>query len=195
MSTAQALVNQLAHTRVQDCYQCGKCTAGCPAAERMDLSPNQLVRMVQAGQLDRALRAEALWQCVSCQTCTTRCPKSVNCAGVLDALRQIAVERSVEAPAQRRTTLFLKAFLQNVRRNGRVNELELVGQFKTSVFLKDLNVPFLMKDAMLGPKMMGKGKLHLKGEKVRDRELVGRIFDRCLARTHETMKTAEEGAH
>lgn len=195
MSTAQALVNQLAHTRVQDCYQCGKCTAGCPTAERMDLSPNQLVRLVQAGQFDRALRAEALWQCVSCQTCTTRCPKSVNCAGVLDALRQIAVERSVEAPAQRRTTLFLKAFLQNVRRNGRVNELELVGQFKTSVFLKDLNVPFLMKDAMLGPKMMGKGKLHLKGEKVRDRELVGRIFDRCLARTHETLKTAEEGVH
>lgn len=195
MSSAQAIINQLAHTRVQDCYQCGKCTAGCPAAERMDLSPNQLVRLVQAEQLDRALRAESLWQCVSCQTCTTRCPKSVNCAGVLDALRQIAVERGVEAPAQRRTTMFLKAFLQNVRRNGRVNELELVGQFKTSVFMKDLNVPFLMKDALLGPKMMGKGKLHLKGEKARDRELVGRIFDRCMARTHETLKTAEEGAH
>jgi heterodisulfide reductase subunit C len=113
---------------------------------------------------------------------------------VIDALRQIAVERSVDSSAQRRTTLFLKAFLQNVRKNGRVAEFELVGQFKTSVFLKDLNVPFLMKDAMLGPKMLGKGKLHLKGEQVRDRALVGRIFDRCLAQTHETVKAAE-GQH
>jgi heterodisulfide reductase subunit C len=67
-SSPLSIVNELAHTRVQDCYQCGKCTAGCPAAQRMDLSPNQLVRLVQAGQLERALRSEAIWQCVSCQT-------------------------------------------------------------------------------------------------------------------------------
>lgn len=195
ISNPQQIVNELAHTRVQDCYQCGKCTAGCPAAERMDLSPNQLVRLAQTGQLERALACEAIWLCVSCQTCTTRCPKSVNCAGVLDALRQIAVERAADAPAQRRTILFLKAFLANVRRNGRVAEFELVGQFKTSVFLKDLSIPFLMKDALLGPKMMGKGKLHLKGEKVRDRALVGRIFEKCLRQTHETVKTESGHEH
>lgn len=191
----QEIVNELAHTRVQDCYQCGKCTAGCPAAERMDVAPNQLVRLVQAGQLERAAGSEAIWLCVSCQTCTTRCPKSVNCAGVLDALRQIAVERAADAPAQRRTTLFLKAFLANVRRNGRVSELELVGQFKTSVFMKDLNVPFLMKDALLGPRMMGKGKLHLIGEKVRDRAVVARIFEKCMHQTHETVKVETGHSH
>ena len=155
--------------RVRDCYQCGKCTAGCPVADRMDLMPNQLVRLIQLGQHERALRAQAIWLCVSCQTCSTRCPKSVNCAGVMDALRELSVEAGLAAPAQQRTIAFQQAFLQNIRRNGRLNELELVGQFKTSVFFKDLNLPFLFKDALLAPKMMQRGKFHLTGEKVRDR--------------------------
>ena len=48
-------VADLAHTNVQACYQCGKCSAGCPVADKMDLLPNQLVRLVQMGRIDRAL--------------------------------------------------------------------------------------------------------------------------------------------
>lgn len=180
MKTSTSRVEELAHTRVADCYQCGKCTAGCPMAEHMDVTPNQLVRLVQAGQEDRAVAAESIWLCVSCLTCTTRCPKSVDCAGVIDALRQLSIERNTASSAQRRTVIFQKVFLQNIRRFGRLNELELVRAFKTSTFLKDLSVPFLFKDSMLAPKMITRGKFHLLGEKVRDRELVGRIFDRCM---------------
>ncbi len=165
---------------VGDCYQCGKCTAGCPVADRMDLMPNQVVRLVQLGDVERAASSKGIWECVSCQTCTTRCPKSVDCAGVMDTMRQLSVERSVHAEAQSRTILFQKAFLRNIRRNGRVNELELVGAFKTSAFLKDLEIPFLFKDAMLAPRMSMRGKLKFNGAKVRDRELVDRIFGRCL---------------
>lgn len=168
------------HTRLQSCYQCGKCTAGCPVAERMDLMPNQILRMVQIGRLDRAIASEAIWQCVSCQTCTSRCPKSVDCAGVMDALRQLSIERSAAPPAQHRTLLFQKAFLRNIRRNGRLNELELVGAFKTSTFVEELTISFLFKDAMLAPRLKAKGKLHLNASRVCDRDLVGRIFDRCL---------------
>jgi heterodisulfide reductase subunit C len=163
-----------------DCYQCGKCTAGCPVADRMDLMPNQIVRLVQLGQMDKALGSEAIWECVSCQTCTTRCPKLVDCAGVMDMVRQLSVERATPAPAQSRTILFQKAFLRNIRRNGRLNELELVGAFKTSAFLEDLEIPFLFRNAMLAPRLGVRGKLKLNGAKVRDRELVERIFERCL---------------
>lgn len=173
-------VERLAHTRVSDCYQCGKCSAGCPVAERMDALPNQVVRLVQNGQVDQAMAKEAIWLCVSCQTCATRCPKSVNCTGIMDALRQLSVENGVDVPAVRRTVIFQKAFLNNIRRNGRLNELELVGVFKTWGFLKDVSVPFLFKDSMLAPKMMQRGKFHLLGEKVRDRSVVDRIFARCL---------------
>ncbi len=169
-----------AHIAVQDCYQCGKCTAGCPVAERMDTVPNQIVRLIQSGRSDAAIRTRAIWECVSCQTCTTRCPKSVDCAALMDALRQISFESNVAAAPARRTLLFQRAFLQNVRRHGRLNELELIAAFKTSAFLGDRNVPLLFKDAMLAPKMRARGKLHLIGEKVRDRRVVDRIFARCL---------------
>ncbi len=174
-------VEHIAHTNVRDCYQCGKCSAGCPMAHAMEILPNQLIRLVQLGRIDKAMRADAVWQCVSCMTCATRCPKSVNCAGVLDALRQLSVAHDAASPRQRRTIVFQRAFLDNVRRNGRLCEMEMVGSFKTKAFLGDLNIPLLFKDALLAPRMMKRGKFHWLGQRVRDRGLVQRIFARCMA--------------
>jgi heterodisulfide reductase subunit C len=174
-------VEQIAHTNVSHCYQCGKCSAGCPMGEHMDVLPNQLIRLVQLGRTDKAMRAESIWLCVSCQTCSTRCPKSVDCAGIMDALRELTARDGNTATQQVRTVVFQQAFLDNIRRNGRLNELELVAWFKTKAFTKDFSVPMLFKDAMLGPKMMQRGKFHLKGEKVRDRDVVKRIFAKCAS--------------
>jgi heterodisulfide reductase subunit C len=174
-------VDELAHTRIRDCYQCGKCSAGCPVAERMDVMPNQLLRLVQLGRVDKAICAGAIWECVSCLTCTTRCPKSVDCAGVMDALRQLAVQQDVVPASQRRTILFQQAFLDNIRRNGRLAEVELIRTFKTRAFWGDLSIPMLFKDALLAPQLLQRGKLHLRAGRVKDRKIVKRIFDRCLA--------------
>jgi len=175
-----AVVEQLADTHVGDCYQCGKCSAGCPVSETMDVLPNQVLRLVQLGRIEKALRCEAIWKCVSCMTCSARCPKSVECAGVMDALRQLAWEQGTVSEARRRTVLFQQAFLDNIRRNGRLRELELVGVFKSRAFFRDGNVRLLLKDALLAPKLARRGKLHLAGGRVKDRALVGRIFDRCM---------------
>ena len=171
---------QLPGIPVQDCYQCGKCTAGCPMAHHMDVMPNQIVRLVQLGQVERVLKADAIWQCLSCQTCTSRCPKSFDCAGLMDALRQLSVREEVASTGGLRTRLFLKAFLQNIRRHGRLNELELIGMFKTSALLSDLDIAFLFKDALLAPALMKRKKFHFIGESVRDRGIVNRIFERCM---------------
>ena len=174
-------VGELAATGLQDCYQCGKCSAGCPQGHHMDVLPNQLIRLVQLGQMKKSLGSEAIWQCVSCQTCSSRCPQSVDCAAILDALRQLAAENGLVAPAQKRIWLFQQAFLNNIRRNGRLNELELIGVFKTKAFAADLSIPGLLKDSMLAPQLVRRGKFHLTGEKVKDRAVVRRIFDRCQA--------------
>lgn len=166
---------------VRKCYQCGKCTAGCPVAEHMDLSPNQLVRMAQLGTHEPAFACEAIWACVSCQTCTARCPQSVDCAGVMDAFRQMALEKGAVPQKLNRVLIFQKAFLDSVRRNGRINEIEMMMLFKIMGFMKDFNVPLLMKDSLLAPKLMQRGKFHPVGEKVKDRAVVKRIFDRCMA--------------
>ncbi|MGD0124696.1 MAG: 4Fe-4S dicluster domain-containing protein [Terriglobia bacterium] len=177
-------VESLAHTRIRDCYQCGKCTAGCPVAAGMDSGPTRLIRLLQLGQTEKALGAQGMWQCVSCQTCSTRCPKSVDCAGIMDALRQLSFERGVTTPGQQRTVLFQKAFLANIRRNGRLNELELIGEFKLTTFVSGRSISFLLKDATLAPELMKRKKFHLVGEKARDRAVVARIFARCMDGSH-----------
>ena len=180
VSTDIQYVEELAHTKVRDCYQCGKCSAGCPMAEKMDLIPSTLIRLIQCDDVDEAAGAMSVWQCVSCQTCSTRCPKSVNIAGVLDALKQISIEKKLVHKKARRIVAFQKSFLDIVRRNGRTNELELVALYKIRGFLGDFSIPLALKDAILGPKMLMLRKLHLKlGAPVKDKSLVQRIFDKC----------------
>jgi heterodisulfide reductase subunit C2 len=174
-----ATIEAIAHTQAAVCYQCGKCTAGCPVAARMDRAPNQLVRLLQLGDAETALRTESLWECVSCLTCSARCPKHVDCAALLDALRETALQRGVVAPSCRPLVEFQKAFLDNVRRNGRLYELELIARFKTEVFLGTRRLAFLFKDASLAPKLMKREKLHLFPRKARDRKVIERIFARC----------------
>jgi len=65
------------------CYQCMKCTSGCPVSQYFDWQPNQIMRAVQLGQEDIALKSETIWLCASCQTCTTRCPQGLNISGVM----------------------------------------------------------------------------------------------------------------
>ena len=174
-------VERLSGTHVADCYQCGKCSAGCPMNEHMDLLPNQLIRLVQMGRMARALRSEAIWKCVSCLTCSTRCPKSVDCAAVMDALRELSLREGVASEDRRRTVLFQQAFLENIRRNGRLRELELIRDFKTRGFFQDGSLPLLLKDVTLAPKLMKRSKFHFFGERVKDCGLVARIFARCTA--------------
>jgi len=151
-------------------------------ADKMDVVPNQILRLVQANLLEKARNCLAIWTCLACQTCTARCPQDVDCAGVIDAVRHQAVAKGIVPEKQQRVFLFQRAFLDNVRKNGRVSEVELIAQFKRQAFFKDFNVPLAMKDALLAPKLMQRGKFHLVGEKVRDRGVVQRIFDKCEAR-------------
>ncbi len=75
------------------CYQCGNCTAGCPAAFAMDLPPHQVVRLLQIGQEDMLLSSRAMWVCVSCLQCYSRCPKGVDISKIMEALRQVTLRR------------------------------------------------------------------------------------------------------
>jgi heterodisulfide reductase subunit C2 len=175
-----SLLESLAQTKFADCYQCGKCTAGCPRAAHMDKKPNQIVHLAQLGEVDAALESDAIWQCVSCETCTARCPKSVDCAAIMDALRQVSFERGITSKRQAAVVLFQKAFLDSVRRNGRVNEVEMIAQYKLEGFAALHSPGFLLNGATLAPRLQMRGKLHVLGERARDRALVRRIFARCM---------------
>lgn len=84
-----AQIKAISGQDVRACYQCGKCTAGCPLASAMDLMPNQILRVLQLGEHEQALQSRTIWQCASCLTCAARCPKDVDPARVMDALRTL----------------------------------------------------------------------------------------------------------
>lgn len=86
-------VQVLSGQNILACYQCGKCSAGCPAVQQMDILPNQIIRYAQLGLTDELLASQSIWICASCLTCNARCPKGVNIAEVIEALRQILLRK------------------------------------------------------------------------------------------------------
>jgi heterodisulfide reductase subunit C len=94
---AQAFIDKVESLSNQDllaCYQCGKCSAGCPMAKYMDILPHQMIRFAQLGLKEELLGSQAIWMCVSCLTCNTRCPKGVRIAEVIEALRQLRLRNN-----------------------------------------------------------------------------------------------------
>ena len=85
-------IEELSGQNLLACNQCGKCSAGCPAATVMDLLPNQVIRYAQFG-LEQVLEAKSIWICASCQTCYARCPHGVDLTRIMEALRVIALEQ------------------------------------------------------------------------------------------------------
>ena len=157
---------------VAKCFQCQRCSCGCPIADEMDYKPHQLMRMILLDQRDKVLDSNTIWLCVSCETCTTRCPNEIEIAGVMDACRQIAVEER-RKPAEKRIYKFYTTFLKRIKSRGRINEPMLVAMFKlaTRDFFSDMG---------LGMKMGLKGKLKLFSPKVKDRAAIKRMFARTL---------------
>jgi heterodisulfide reductase subunit C2 len=90
-SSFVANVEKISGQKLLACYQCGKCSAGCPMAAHMDILPNQVIRMAQLGMQQKLLASRTIWTCVSCLTCNSRCPKNIRIAEVIESLRQTAL--------------------------------------------------------------------------------------------------------
>lgn len=155
---------------VSRCYQCRKCTNGCPMSFAMDLMPNQVMRMVQLGLEEELLKSKTIWICASCQTCTTRCPNDIDIAHLMDALRQLSRQGDV-TPGDANVVKFHDAFLDSVRRHGRVFELGMVGQYKMATL-----DPF--SNAGVAWEMFKRGKLKFWPAKIKGRGQVRKMFDK-----------------
>jgi len=132
------------------CYQCVKCTSGCPVAEFFDWQPNQVMRALQLGQEDIALESQTPWLCASCQTCSTRCPQGLDIAAIMDFLTREALERGYK-PQVPEVRIMNEALLREVRLWGRSYELGIMAEMK-------LRTRDLFSDLDLGARMIRKNK-------------------------------------
>jgi heterodisulfide reductase subunit C len=153
---------------VYKCYQCKRCTAGCPVAPLGDLHPAQIIRAVQLGDLDAAVNSKFIWLCTGCVTCSTRCPQEIDVAAVMDELRAISWQEDL-VPKDRPFADILRFNFDSIARWGRLYEIELIARYK---FMRPRT---MMDDALLGAKMFAKGKLSLRptfGDRAQMRRMV-----------------------
>jgi heterodisulfide reductase subunit C len=153
------------------CYQCLKCTAGCPTAPYMDIRPNNIVRMIQMGMKAEVLGSSSIWLCVSCETCGTRCPNDIDIGVLMDALREMSVEEGVR-PKEKNIHLLHEAFIQSIKRGGRVHEATMLIDYK-------LRSRDFFTDLVSGMTLFLKGKIPLFPRFIKGRKEVKKIFERC----------------
>jgi heterodisulfide reductase subunit C len=146
-------VVQASGETIQACFQCQKCSAGCPIAYAMDILPNQVLRHIQYGHREKVLSSKTIWICASCYTCSVRCPNNIDIARIMDTLRSLSI-RSGSEPGEKDVPVFHSVFLDTIKARGRIHELSLILQFKAKT--KDF-----LKDAGLGWKMFRKGKIKI----------------------------------
>lgn len=144
------------------CYQCQKCSSGCPVAEHFDLAPNQLIRAIQFGQKEMILHSKTLWLCAMCETCATRCPHDINITRIMDVLKIMAKDEGIE-PTVPGVSLFYEAGLRGIKWFGRMYEAGLMGEmYLRQMFSGQLNLQQVWRnDIPLAMKMFKAGKLKL----------------------------------
>jgi len=80
-------IEEITNQKISDCYQCGRCTAGCPFARFMDAPPNLVIRFIQLGLREDVLKTNGPWFCAACLVCQTRCPRGVDIPRLMEAVR------------------------------------------------------------------------------------------------------------
>jgi len=148
---AQRIQDELGQN-VYLCYQCVKCTSGCPVAEFFDWQPNQIMRALQLGQEDIALESQTPWLCAACQVCTTRCPQDLNINAIMEFLTREALARGIK-PQIPEVNTFNEAFMREVRLWGRSYEPGLMAEMKLR------HPKSMFEDLEMYAKMLQKGKV------------------------------------
>jgi len=87
-------IKELSGENVKVCMQCGTCTSACPMSDEMDFFPRKVMHYSQFGLLQNLENINSYWKCASCHSCTVRCPRGIDIAKVMEALRLLVLRTS-----------------------------------------------------------------------------------------------------
>jgi len=166
------------------CFQCRKCSNGCPVTFAMDIYPDEVIRRVILGQRESVLSCRTIWVCAACETCTTRCPNEVKIAELMDCLKEMTIKAKIPCP-QAQVLSMHETFLKNVQRHGRVHETS----FLTEYLLRSGQLKQRWQDGTwpaeinLGWRLFSKGRLPLFAKGSRHKKEVRQILKRTEQRS------------
>jgi len=167
------ITEKIKETKASACFQCEKCSNGCPLTFSMDVLPHQVIHALQLGMVEEILNSDTIWVCASCETCTTRCPNKIDIARTMDILRQLSEKRGVKK-SQRQVPLFHRTFLGSIRMFGRVHEISMAAVYS----LRNEGIGGIASQANLGITMLRKGKIRLIPASLTGNKRVKDIFRR-----------------
>ncbi len=160
-------VQEKSAVKISDCYQCGKCSAGCPVGFAMDYMPRQILRLLELGLVEEALRSHTIWLCVHCETCAVRCPREINLPRVMEVLCVESRARGIVS--EKNLRLFDELFLKSVAKYGRVHETRLSIEY-------NLYSGKWFQDILIAPKLFRKGKMNFKPPRIQGQKAVESII-------------------
>lgn len=149
--------------KILECIQCGLCAGSCPTRYDMDYSPTQILKMITLGMREDVLHSYTIWKCSTCHTCATRCPREIDFTTLMMSLRNLSIKEGLAKSEVK--PKFHKAFFEVVTKYGRLNEPVLLTKI-----LKKSDPQALMHNASLGLRLMKKGKIRLRPEKISNSE-------------------------
>ncbi len=168
---------QAIRDKVRACMQCGTCTGSCVNAHAMDFTPRQMWRLVQMNDKAGLFGSKTFWLCSTCYYCTLRCPRGLPLTETIHQLKRTAV---ADGFLQETASIkFYRAFLDSVRRYGRVRETEMMARYFVALKnpVKPLQfTPLGVKLLLMGkltpqvPRFFGDGKLDAMFRKVQELE-------------------------
>ena len=80
-------INRISGVNPRKCMKCGKCSGSCPAYDEIEYHPHQFVSMVESGRVEELMQSKGIYTCLSCFACVERCPRQVEPARLIEAVR------------------------------------------------------------------------------------------------------------
>ena len=135
------------------CMQCGICSASCPVVAFMDHTPRRLIAMIRAERKEQVLKSNTFWYCASCYQCTVRCPRGIDIAELMYALKRYTIwrteyQKGLIGPA------FSEAFVKTIVGSGRSYEPVLA-----TTYLFTYGLPEMLQEAATATGLMLKGRM------------------------------------
>ncbi len=158
----------------RNCMQCGPCSGSCPAAADMDHSPRRLIAMINADLKDRVLDSNTFWYCASCYQCTVRCPRGIDIAELMYALKRYSIwnrrcQEGLIGP------VFSETFVKTILRTGRSYEPVLATSYLFTYGVQDM-----LQEAVTATSLMLKGRIPVLPSRIKRLENFRKMIQRIV---------------